>query len=228
MKSHKIYSLALGLVLTSGLLPARDFQFGTMIRWGASGPEWELGAGASAGAPANTVSSDLGNFVSQNFQIGYNQASNTGFVRIGANQASFNPSNGGPLNSGIWTIPSAAFFVRANGFLTTVQVTGLSFASGVTVLAPMTSTTLTAVNPATSGIPTLMTQGGPIVFRADASGNWTLQGQVTMAALLGAGASGMEFGVTAMAADTPEPATILLTGTALALLAIRRRRLARR
>ena len=62
-------------------------------------------------------------------------------------------------------------------------------------------------------------------FTGDASGNWRLQGIVSMNAIIGTPSNnGLSFGISANAADVPEPMPSLLIGLGLLWVALRGRR----
>jgi len=222
--------------MIAGQATAAQFQFSTLIRYGgtAGGPaNWELAAGNSAGSLAATanLTPSFATRPSRTFQISYTQATNTATLRVydslgtgGTSDAvSFNPAGGAAVAANaIWTLPASSFFVQAAAapISSQVSIQNLSLVTG-TVLAPLQTTTLTASQAAGVGAGVVNLPGG-LVFVGNASGNWQLQGTVTMTSIGGNPSStGLQFGLTASASDVPEPMTSAMIGLGLVALALR-------
>ena len=238
-------SIAYFVFLVAGPLTASDFSFYSIIRAGAlGGQDWEGGTGPNGnsittGAYYNYSNSVAGwsNNLDQRFRIGYSQATNTAYTTVWgsgispiAYTSSYQPVGGTPLNSsGTWTINAGALYVRANTIpvATSITVSQLQLASGLTVLQPLTSTSLFASQPTGAVIES---NSAPIVFSATANGgDWFIDGVIRFNGLSpyvtgGAQRSQLQFSLTAVAQDSPEPATFVLTSAGLLTMAYLRRR----
>jgi hypothetical protein len=237
MTAHLRFIAAI-VCLFAGTAHGADFNFNVLIRAGLAGPgDWEVGMGLnSAGVP--TVSGHLSpyylNDTPQRFEIGYRQSTGQAFTRIYAdNTASvlllnlvYHVPNAAPLSpTGGWTLPAGSFYTRASlnaQTETSVTASNMSLATGLSVLNPPSITarnnTVTAQN---------TPQGSPFLFQT-ASGDWMLTGELTMTGLReyvvnGATRSQLQFGLTAVAGETPEPASLLLLASALVWLFYRQR-----
>jgi len=244
MISPRIFTASLfALSLTVAPLAATDFSFASIIQAGDRGNAaagWEIGTGANvasitAGTQYRYSPSINGwsNNLEQQFRVGYNQATNTAYTTVWgstgtAYTSSFNPVGGGPLNPGsTWTINASVRVEPSVVPPTTIRVTQLQFDTGLTVLQPLTSTTLYASQPTGSS---QVGTSAPIVFSAsNNSGNWYLDGVIQFSGLApnpatGARNSDLQFSLTAFASDTPEPATVILLSSGLLAMAFYKRR----
>jgi hypothetical protein len=242
MIMHLFANSALLAVLTVLPLAAADFSFTSILRAGARGsadPGWEIGTGSTAASITSGAQFSDGNIpgwsdsIDRQFSIGYTQATNTAYTIVkdlnGAEtRVNFNPIGGVPLSSGAtWSIRanlSADPSVRPD---TSVQVSFVRFGNGLTVLQPLTTTPLIASQP------TGASQAGtsaPIVFSAVGnSGNWYLDGVIRFSGLApyapnGASNSELQFALSAIASDTPEPAALILLSSGLLAMALYKRR----
>lgn len=215
--------------LLAAVAAGADFGFSVILRAGLSGTgEWELGIGSDLSAPAATanVVPYWNNTGARDFQIGYTASSNTAFVRVGNDIASYHPANGGALaTGGTWTLPAASFYVSAASRLaaTSVSVSGMQLTTGMAVLQGLSATTLTASQPGfflTSGFQSMAT---PVVMSAGGTSDWVLTGQITFNGLSpvtfgGANRSQLQFHLSADASDVPEPGTFVMLGAGLILI----------
>jgi hypothetical protein len=239
MRRPHLFPCAVACLLfisVTGAASAADFGFSVIIQAGGSNT-WELGIGPRGGAPAVTVSLNPyyqgGN--PQQFQVGYTQSTNTAFVRFYNNgasyqQASYQPAGALPLQpGGTWSLPAGNFSANANYTLlaTSISVANLGLSSGLTVLQPLTTTSLYASQAgwfSSPGPP--VTLPSPVVFRAQgAGGNWLLSGTLTFTNLggifgLGANDGDLSFQMDAQASDVPEPSTALFMACGLLLIGI--------
>jgi len=237
MQAHLRFLLAI-CTLTAPAAAA-DFNFNVLIRAGLQGNgDWEVGMGLnSAGVP--TVQGQLSPYYQngqpQRFEIGYIQSTGQAFTRIFADVTSsvlllnlvYAVPNAAPLSpSGAWTLPASSFYTRASlntSAASSITVSNMSLSTGTAVLNPAS---ITAVNNTTTGQNT--TQSSSQLFQSS-TGDWLLTGELTLTGLRayvpnGATRSQLQFGLSAQAGDTPEPAAALLTVSALAALAYRQRR----
>lgn len=217
-----------------------DFNFNVLIRAGLAGNgDWEVGMGLnSAGVP--TVSGQLApyylNGQPQRFEIGYTQSSGQAYTRIYSDAAGsalllnviYTVPNAAPLApGGGWTLPAASFYTRASAnasATTSVSVTNMALSTGLSVLNPPSITSLN------TGAGQSSNQASPVLFQTQ-NGDWVLSGALTMTGLQayvanGATRSQLQFGLTAQASDTPEPAAILLMASGLGCLFFWNRRVA--
>jgi hypothetical protein len=212
----------IGILTTAALVQGADFGFSVILRAGLNGTgDWELGIGSNLSSPAATanVVPYWNNTGARDFQIGYVAGTNTAFVRVGNDMASFHPAGGGTLAAGgAWTLPASSFYVSATPVSapTSVGVGNLQLATGMTVLQGFSTTTLAT----TSGVRTL---SSPVVMAGGSSSDWVLTGQITFTGLRaqtpgGASRSQLQFNLTANASDVPEPYSFLLCGVGLLLL----------
>lgn len=234
------------LLAATGTAAAADFGFAVIIQLGGAAT-WEVGIGPRGSAPVATtsVNPDYQDNTPRRFEVGYTQATNTAFVRVyqtnnvNYQQATYQPVGGAPLlPAGSWTLPASSFSVAADAklFPTSVTVDNLGLSAGLTVLQPLSTTTLTASQTGIFGgvdIPSA-SLGSPVQFRAQGTGgNWMLSGRITFASWIGLGGflaptgNDLRFGFDAGASDVPEPSTALYLGCGLGLLglySLRRRR----
>jgi hypothetical protein len=244
--------LLLGLI---SIIPvfADDFGFSTVIRYGtAAAGTWELGMGAEGGAPAAfgfMPTSHWVNGTSYTFRIGYTQSTNTAFLSVYTlgnsllGQTSYSPAGGtNPTSTGrLWTVPASSFYVRSESvfFNSSVSITNLNLTgAGVSILQPLSSTSLTANRPGWLWQPTVQSNlTAPLVFRTtNAQGDWLLSGQITFAGTNLGGLGGASNNQLAFAGGfhgtdepeppigTPEPTSVLLTASGFAAIAAYRHR----
>lgn len=237
----RMISLA-GAMMATASLQAAQFEFSTLIRWGASsgGPSsatnWEMGIGNTAGAWAQT-----GNVAphfsvpggsTKAFRISYDKPTNTATLQVFDNSTtlgtsdavSFNPAGGAAVAANaIWTLPASSFFVQANRDTgnSTISVSNLTVTVGtLNVLSPFQTGAMSASQNNSGPITTF--HSGNVVLVGNSAGNWTVQGLITMA---GSGSlNGQVFGLSAQASDVPEPMPTALIGLGLALLAMKKRK----
>jgi hypothetical protein len=236
-------TLSAAALLCTGV-HASEFTFFTTLRAGFHTPgDWEIGIGstpATTDAQANFRWANNSNHwrpsnLPQNFQIGFNQATNSAFVTV------FNASNApitatfanpGPalLPESVWTLPAAAFFATATptSGAAAVTISNLAFSTGVTVLSGALPTGLGA----TSSTNSSTSLPAPIVFTpAAAGGSWTISGTIQFSGLFPFGSAtdnALQFGFGALGSDVPEVSSSLMLGAGLCLLgfmAHRRKRL---
>jgi len=208
-----------------------DFSFAAIIRVGSNGnSSYELGIGPTASAPSSTVSLNTfwANNAPRNFQIGYTQSTNTAYVRVynpagsGSQAVTYQPVGGLPASAGrVWTLPAALFSVEAqpDNRSTSISLGNLSVTAG-SILQGLSSTTLTAAQNNNAGASAAMTS--PVVFRANASGDWLLSGTITFVAVNG-GANNydrLRFDLGVQASDVPEPSTVGTASIGIFLIAL--------
>jgi len=217
--------LALAVFIPALTASGANFQFGVLIQAGQNGnANFEEGIGNTSAAPSVTanVTPYWTNNQSRQFTIEYLGATNTVNVRVydaaavTFDQVSFNPV-GGPASrptNAVWTLPASSFFVTALAGVQadSIQVSSLTLSgisSAINLINPITQTTLTANRPlATTGLVT-MNDGQNVQFQADNTGSWRLTGLVTFAGLAGGpNGSNLNFQLTALASDVPEPGTL--------------------
>lgn len=224
------------------------FQLGVLVRVGLSSPgvnNWELGAGATSGAPS--VTGDVVPYWQNNqdrrVEIEYQRGTNTLQVRLyqdatnsgTPNSINFNPAGGSLVAAGAtWTIPAASFFVTATSgpitpssiSLSNIALTGLSGA--LNILQPVQQTTLSASR-LSGGATATVAESQDIVFQGDATGSWRLTGILRLTGIAGvAGVSGnnLAFGFagSATGADVPEASTLSLIGLGMVVVGLCHRR----
>lgn len=215
------------LLFLAGLavpVPAADFAFSVIIRAGLANPgDYELGIGPTGVPSAGTIQTAhmvpyYGNNTPQRFEIGYQEATSTAFVRVyHANgtyaQATYVPPDAIPMpaNSS-WALPGSALYVRASRrpVATGIRVNDLALGPGLDSLDPLSTTSLEAVRPA-FGDGVTQDMGSPVVFRAfQNGGDWLLSGTIAMQGLRayvpgGAARSELHLSLTAEATAVPEP-----------------------
>ena len=231
-----------GLFLLMSPLVAADFSFFSIVRAGVQGAgDWEIGTGPNGNSITTGAHVTWPNNLDRNFRIGYNQSTNTAYTTVWtpsttpgaapiASTSSYNPLGGSPLSSsGTWTIRAGSMYASASPITpsTSVQVSNLRLGNGLNVLQPITSTSLLASQPLNAP---LASNAAPIVFSTAATGgDWYIDGVVRFNGLAsftanGAQRSQLQFGLTAIASDTPEPASFLLLSCGLVTLAHWKRR----
>lgn len=235
---HARARITLAIIVAAFPADAAQFQFNTLIRLGATAAgaaNWELGMGDNSGAsPSIRQQATWTSGQSRQFQVTYTNSTNNAELRLFSNDgsssvfASVTPSASPAAPGTTWTLPATSFFARAvtgANVSTSISVSGLSVVSPATlsVLAPVSTGTFFAQSGPFPQPTQTVTQSQDITFAGDASGNWRLQGFVTMnfTGLTGGPSSRdlLQFGVGVMANDvtaTPEPGTwaLLLTGFA--------------
>lgn len=222
---------------------AADFDFFSILRAGMpNGTDWEIGLGPDGNnitgqahfnyqAPGTMT---WGNNVNQNFEIGYNANTNRAYATVFTQNgtpvtATYNGPVGGVSPDATWTISPGGLYVSAASRIvpTSVRISNLTLQAGLTVLSPLTVSTLTASQLL---IPSQDSNTSPIVFQAASTGgSWYLSGQIRFQGLssylpFGASRSQLQMGMTVSATDTPEPSAMLLTGMGLIGLSLIRRR----
>ena len=201
---------------------AADFSFATVIRAGQPNANgWEL----SAGSNTTNVTPYWSNNAPYRFEIGYTQSGNTAFVRLYngnvVTQATYQPVGGtATVPSHIWTLPAGSFSVVAgrNPRNTSITVSGLTLTAG-SVIQPLATTSLTASQSGNGG-PVTLSMPSPVVFTANANGDWMLGGTIVLAGFGNGGASrdDLRFDLTAQASDVPEPSTVTMASLGLLLI----------
>ena len=217
-----------------------DFSFFTTVRAGyPTALLWELGAGSTAATTESNVNFEWNTANGdtswrpknqlQNFQIGYNRTTNSGFVTVFNSDntpvtASYTNPGLAPEASAIWTLPAANFFASANTtfFSGSIDLENMSFAPGVQVLSGSLPASIGSSNTGT-GITNTSSLSTPIVFDATANGgSWTISGTVRMNGIVGSSGSAfrnnLQFGLGAFGTDTPEASTMSLFAVGLAAL----------
>ena len=222
--------LRIALLCTWALSPAAaaDFGFNVLIRAGLNTTgEWEVGMGLnSSGVPTGTpgqMSPYYADGAPQRFEIGYDAGTSQAYTRIYSGSALavsvlYTVPGAFALSpSGTWTLPASSFYTSAavRPAATSVSVSSMALTTAAGVLNPLT---ITASNNGTTG--QLTTLPASVVFQAQSGGSWMLSGQLTMSGLSaytanGAQRSQLQFGLTATASETPEPASVVLLGSAL-------------
>lgn len=229
---------AISLLLGGAGSQAADFQFSSILRAGLpNAGDWELGIGSSAGTPASTAHLNpyYLNDTPQTFQIGYQQSTNTAFLRFynqpsGYTQVNYAiPFSVAPGTQVRWEIPTGSLYVRASRVNrpTSVTIDQLALTGGVTILQPLSATSLTAFQSNSQ-----MTSGttAPVVFVTAGSGDWTLSGRIRFAGLSpyapgGARRSQLHMGFTVQGtAETPDAPTVLTMASGLLALGLLRGR----
>ncbi len=231
----KSAAIVLTLLSLSGVATAASFGFNVLVRAGLNTTgDWEVGMGLnSSGVP--TVQAQMSPYFldgsPQRFEIGYTAGTGTAYTRIFSGAA---PSSTMTVNlsysvpgatilapSDYWTLPASSFYTSASvrPVPTSVSVQGMVI-TGNQVLNPLSLTAssngITATN---------QNQSAPILFQAQANGDWQLSGNLTMTGLSaytssGAQRSQLQFGLTAQADPTPEPGTFALMGGTLGLILV--------
>jgi hypothetical protein len=212
---------------------AAQFQFGALVQAGvAGGGDWEVGVGNSVASLADTNSLGTHWATGSNrlVEVEYLRSTNTASVRVyngntasGAfTESSFQPTGGaGVAANATWTLPAAAFFATAQGtfsggpiFGSSISITNLvltGVSGAVNIIQPIQQTTLTAARPVLGGTITVA-QTQDIVFTADSTGSWRLQGTIQMGGLgpfFGANGDDLALSISASATDAvPEPGTV--------------------
>jgi len=209
---------------------AAVFQLGSLVQAGftsSSAGNWEVAVGDTAGATADTDS--LNTYWNNNedrlLQMEYLKATNTVNVRVydGATatgaftQVSYNPTGGAAVAAtAMWTLPSSAFFVTATTgptqatsiSLSNISISGISGA--VNIIQPIQQTTISATR-AIGGPLSTVSQTQDVVFYADTTGSWRLQGTLALSGIQGGGrATGAQLALSLSAAANdavPEPST---------------------
>jgi hypothetical protein len=230
--------LALAALLAP-LAPAADFGFSAIIRAGMPNhADWELGLGPSGNNSASTANLNpyFPNNQPRQFQIGYNAASRTGYLRYfhsnsSSQTVSFTtPFVTSPSTMLRWEIPVGGLYARAasRNRPTGVFVENLALSgAGLNILQPLTVSSLSASQ---NGAGQSTNLPGPIVFRASASSNWLLSGTIRFQGLGdyvpgGARRSELHLGFSGDAfVESPEPLPAALTGAGLVLFATLRSR----
>ena len=240
-------TLSLFAVLASTPLTAADFSFFSIVRAGVQGgADWEIGTGLNGNVITTGAHVTWPNEVDRSFRIGYIQSTNTAYTTVWtpsgtpgglptASTSAYNPAGGFPLSSsGVWTITAGAMYASAGSITQSrsVQVSNLQLGNGqpgngLNILQPLASTSLYASQPSAT---TIVRNTTPIVFSAAASGgDWYLDGSIRFSGLAsyvtnGATRSQLQFALTAVAADNPEPATTVLIASGLFAMAYWKRR----
>jgi hypothetical protein len=169
---------------------AADFGFSVVLRAGAFLPlsTWEMGIGGS-GAPSSTASflPHYLNNLAYSFTIRYTEATNTARATfrniLGITHTVTYQPPGGTLTAPRiqWVFPASSFYVRAQQDPTasSITVSALNLSGALTVLQPLSATSLSASQNGGSGQTSALS--GPVVFQTNAgSGDWQLTGLVTL------------------------------------------------
>lgn len=236
---YRLLKLA-GTLFVPVLACGADFGFSVIIRAGLAGAgDWELGIGPSGNNSAVTahLGTYYGNNTPQRFEIGYTRGTNTAFARFYETLTSYREVQYQPLwaqgpGALSWEIPTGSLYVRATQRLlpTSISATGMALSGPISVLQPLTTTTLTAtqwLSNVTTGTP------APIQFTSTGGGSWMLSGRLQFANLsaylpiFGASRSQLHLGFSIDATrivPVPEPTPFVCVSTAILLLVIVRRR----
>jgi hypothetical protein len=226
---HKL--VLIGMIASAAqTILAADASFSVVIRAGdRPGSVWELGIGPSGGIPVNTLSlaqyyQDAG---FHSFQIGYTSATNTAYVQLQTTngqwrQVTYTMTGAGLGSTATWTVPGTNLYVSAAGLPvpTGITVANLSFGPALTIISPLSTTTLTAAQNGTSVSRNI---GSPVIFNpTNSGGDWVLTGQIAfngLGAYHNGGAIGnqLQLGFGAEGTAVPEPATMAMIGAGLAL-----------
>lgn len=240
---HMITSARFFIALLAVAMTAwgNDFSFFTTMQAGLPGsPGWELGAGNTSATTQSNVNFEYntaGGSTSwrsgdgiQNFKIGYDQGTGTGYVtvfnsdNVGITASYANP--GSPLNANaVWSLPAANFFASANSIFVpaTVNVENLTFSSGVQVLSGALPNSIGAAFPG-SGPAVTNTAPSPIIFSAaNSGGSWAISGTIRMNGIFAvnglAAGNALQVGFGVNGTDVPEASSFLLLSVGFAALA---------
>jgi hypothetical protein len=233
--------ILIGCLLGLGVadLAAQSFSFYSTLQAGRqNNTDWEIGIGPGS---TPTVTSDYGynssgtqywggTGLSQNFEIGWNAATNSGYTTVYKNNGTATTvtlqNTGTPLSANtIWTLPAGSFVAEAtpNGGSsrpTSIQLAGISLSPNVTLTSGTLPTTFGA---AQSGTATSNTLGAPLLLDASANGgSWYISGTVQFSGLISQGGNArgnqLQFFLQAVGTDTPEASTLGLMGGGLIAL----------
>ncbi len=223
------------IVAASALLTAGEFDFYATLRAGRpGGADWQMGLGTDTAASQSTGSffwSNSNRFwrnggEAQEFEIGFRSATQTAYVTVwdSRDQAwtrTLTNSGAAVSSNATWTFPAANFFAQASttGTPSSIQLSDLTLAPGVQVLSGSLPVSLGASQPPATTTP----MNAPLVINAASNGgDWYIAGAVRFSGLTSTGGSArnsqLQFFLRAMGADTPEGATLFLTGAGLLLL----------
>ncbi len=218
------------------------FQAGNDNR-GQDGQNWEFGVGSPGATPSSASLVQLSaadyylNDTPQWFEIGYRAASNIAYARfypVVGNfttflEATYAPTITGTSNGNSVSMPASGFLAQAlrTNQTTQISATNLMINTALGVLSPASlSATQTGVTDV------IRTETANISFTPQsATGSWSMRGQISFQGLTqyvgGSGARGSELQlvitvnqtIPPLAAQTPEPSTLALTGITLACMA---------
>jgi hypothetical protein len=237
----RIASLAAALSIAAG---AADFDLAATIQAGRiDNTGFELGIGPSANSAAiqgQVNGADyFQNGASRKFEIGYDNATNSAYLRfyhsaINPNafyQVVHSPGGAGLGGNSLWTIPAGSLFVSATfrPVATSITISGLQFGSGITVIQPFSATSMTASQNRSSST---LNSTAPVLFLPSANGDWLLSGNISFSGLRTPGYPGaignqLAMGMGFNGSSVPEPGVAGLTMAGLAVIAYleaRRRR----
>lgn len=238
----RIPLLTLSLALLTFPLAAADFGFSVVIRAGDSNTvsgQWELGIGATGAAPSATASITPGfnaNAAARVFVVGYTNATNTAYLRLynaagtAYQEVTYHPAGGGvPAANRRWDLPGDSFLLQAeSGQNGQIALTSLTLSGVLTVLQPLSASTLTLSHSGTGGSTQL---GSDVVFLnggtgTGIAGDWALTGRIQISGpqRLNGSANRLRFGLDANATNTPEPTTYAMIGLGLLVFRILYRR----
>jgi hypothetical protein len=156
----------------------------------------------------------------------YQNGSNTQY-----SQLTYHPAGSPVATNATWTLPASSFFATAlsgPGVSSTITVSNLTLSGisgALTILKPIQQTSLQASSGLSAATQTV-TQSQDIVFRADSTGSWQLNGFITLNGIgFAGGPTGNQLELALTAQASPEPASAVLMGAGLgALLLVQRRR----
>lgn len=161
----------------------------------------------------------------QNFQIGWNAATNTAYTTVfnaaglGTTVSLANP--GTRLgSSAIWTLPVSTFYTSASIPLDdgSISIGGLALSAGATLVSGSLPATLTALEQ--NNVPVQTNLSAPLVINAAGSGgSWFLSGTVRFTGLVTidgtAIGSQLQFLLGASGTQVPEPVGVSMTALGL-------------
>lgn len=224
---RRVFTLV--LALTPVLAPAASFTLGATLRAGGFG-DTELHLGSTAATPA--VTGDFFPFwvdgVDHAFQLSYTASTNTAtlladWLGLFASSVSWNPAGGSPSTAPrIWTISPGGLSVTAENnplINTSVRISNLQISGpGLGVIAtPSLVASQTGAGSSTASLSSAITFATP-----NGQGNWRLDGTIRFAGLAGLLTTGdqLRMAFNALAADVPEPATMLIGALGFAALGV--------
>ncbi len=226
-------TLILILAVIPAVAPAASFSLGAVLRAGTQADVELLGGSTSATTTAS------GNFfpywlngIDHTFRLNYDASSNTAtlsanWLGIFTSSTVWNPAGGAPSSSARnWTIAAGGITATAQNLAvanTSIRLQNLS----------ITGPGLGVINPpnllaAQTGAGTVTSSNGSaITFTTpNGAGSWVLDGQIRFTGLAGLfgspGATGDQLRATLdiLAADVPEPATLLISALGFAALRV--------
>lgn len=212
---------------------AQSFSFHSTLQAGRqNSTDWEIGIGTSS---TPSVTSDYGYNASgtqywrdrglaQNFEIGWNAATNTAYTTVfkgNGTATTVSLANSGPALSAnaIWSIPVGSFVASAapnggNPSTTAIRLSNLAVSPNLALVGGSLPSNFLA---AQFGSPTVTTLNSPLLLDASANGgSWFISGRVQFFGLLtqGGAARGnqLQFFLQATGTETPEASSLALMG----------------